>query len=186
MAVLADGEMIVGDGTTDPVAESGATLRNSLGMGTGDAVGFTSVALGGGTALANYVEGTWTPVWTSASGSGTVTYSLQIGTYTRIGDRVFCHIELATADISSRTGAITITGLPINSATGGASAGGGVIEYPIGFSITAGETLTVWVEDNTTTLRAYIQDSTDTARSMDAVGDWTDNGRAIATFAYKV
>ena len=31
MAVLADGEMIVGDGTTDPVAESGATLRTSIG-----------------------------------------------------------------------------------------------------------------------------------------------------------
>jgi hypothetical protein len=32
MAVLADGEMIVGDGTTDPVAESGATLRSSIGV----------------------------------------------------------------------------------------------------------------------------------------------------------
>ena len=34
MAVLADGEFIVGDGTTDPVAESGATVRTSLGLGT--------------------------------------------------------------------------------------------------------------------------------------------------------
>lgn len=34
MAVLGDGEMIVGDGTTDPVAESGATLRASIGLGT--------------------------------------------------------------------------------------------------------------------------------------------------------
>ena len=31
MSVLGDGEMIVGDGTTDPVAESGATLRASIG-----------------------------------------------------------------------------------------------------------------------------------------------------------
>jgi|21_taG_2_1085346.scaffolds.fasta_scaffold02996_7 hypothetical protein len=31
MAVLGDGAMIVGDGTTDPVAESGATLRASIG-----------------------------------------------------------------------------------------------------------------------------------------------------------
>ena len=34
MAVLTDGQMIVGDGTTDPVAESGATLRTSIGLGT--------------------------------------------------------------------------------------------------------------------------------------------------------
>jgi hypothetical protein len=31
MSVLGDGEIIVGDGTTDPVAESGATARTSLG-----------------------------------------------------------------------------------------------------------------------------------------------------------
>jgi hypothetical protein len=34
MGVLSDGEMIVGDGTTDPVAESGATLRTSIGLGS--------------------------------------------------------------------------------------------------------------------------------------------------------
>ena len=42
MAVLGDSEMIVGDGTTDPVAESGATLRTSIGVGTGDSPQFTS------------------------------------------------------------------------------------------------------------------------------------------------
>ena len=46
MAVLADGEMIVGVGTTDPVAESGATLRTSIGVGTGDSPQFTGLNLG--------------------------------------------------------------------------------------------------------------------------------------------
>ena len=46
MAVLADSEMIVGDGTTDPVAESGATLRTSIGVGTGDSPQFTAIELG--------------------------------------------------------------------------------------------------------------------------------------------
>jgi len=32
-AVLADSEMLVGDGTTDPAIESGATLRTSIGLG---------------------------------------------------------------------------------------------------------------------------------------------------------
>ena len=43
MAVLADSEMIVGDGTTDPVAESGATLRTSIGVGTGNDVEFAAI-----------------------------------------------------------------------------------------------------------------------------------------------
>jgi hypothetical protein len=47
MAVLADGEMIVGDGTTDPVAESGATLRTSIGVGTGDSPQFAGLTSGG-------------------------------------------------------------------------------------------------------------------------------------------
>ena len=50
MAVLADGEMVVGDGTTDPVAESGATLRTSIGVGTGDSPQFTGIELSHATA----------------------------------------------------------------------------------------------------------------------------------------
>ena len=46
MSVLADSEMIVGDGTTDPVAESGATLRTSIGIGTGDSPQVTGIELG--------------------------------------------------------------------------------------------------------------------------------------------
>ena len=47
MAVLGDGEFIVGDGSTDPVAESGATLRTSIGVGTGDSPTFTGLTLTG-------------------------------------------------------------------------------------------------------------------------------------------
>ncbi len=46
MAVLGDSEMIVGDGSGDPVAESGATLRTSIGVGTGDSPQFTAVNVG--------------------------------------------------------------------------------------------------------------------------------------------
>ena len=45
MAVLADGEMIVGDGTKDPVAESGATRRTSIGVAIGTDVQAYSDAL---------------------------------------------------------------------------------------------------------------------------------------------
>mgnify|MGYP001570880102 CR=1 FL=1 len=45
-AVLADSEILVGDGTTDPVAETGATLRTSIGVGTGDSPQLTGIELG--------------------------------------------------------------------------------------------------------------------------------------------
>ena len=47
MAVLADSEMMVGEGSGDPVAESGATLRTSVGVGTGDSPQFTGLTLTG-------------------------------------------------------------------------------------------------------------------------------------------
>jgi len=47
MSVLADGEMIVGDGSTDPVAESGSDLRTSIGVGTGDSPQFTGLTISG-------------------------------------------------------------------------------------------------------------------------------------------
>ncbi len=49
MAVLADSEFIVGNGTTDPVAESGATVRTSMGVGTGNAPEFNGLKIGSGT-----------------------------------------------------------------------------------------------------------------------------------------
>lgn len=46
-AVLADGEMLVGDGTTDPALESGATLRTSIGVDAAGTDNSTNVTLAG-------------------------------------------------------------------------------------------------------------------------------------------
>jgi len=54
MSALGDSEMIVGDGSTDPVAESGATLRTSIGVGTTDDVKFANIT--GSTVSASSAE----------------------------------------------------------------------------------------------------------------------------------
>ena len=83
MGVLANGAMIVGDGTTDPVAESGATLRTSIGVGTiatqdSDAVNISGGAITGITDLAVADGGTGASSFTDGgvllgSGTGAVT-----------------------------------------------------------------------------------------------------------------
>ncbi len=79
----------------------------TLGVASATSINF------GGTALANYVEGTWTPVFTS-SGGGSATYALQLGSYTRIGNRVYFDCVLVLTGLPS-AGTVTITGLPITS-----------------------------------------------------------------------
>ena len=60
--------------------------------------------------LDDYEEGTWTPAYSTASGS-VGTYSSQIGRYTKIGNIVYCFFRIQAAD-GDADGATTITGLP--------------------------------------------------------------------------
>jgi hypothetical protein len=67
--------------------------------------------------LADYEEGTWTPVWTGGSTAGTYTYAIQQGRYTKIGNQVTVWFALwdITASVAG-TGDGTITGLPFTCA----------------------------------------------------------------------
>lgn len=66
----------------------------------------------GTSVLDDYEEGTWTPVLTFGGASVGITYSAQLGTYTKVGNRVMVDIRLALTSKGSSTGAIAITGLP--------------------------------------------------------------------------
>lgn len=76
----------------------------------------------GAAALVDYQEGTWTPVLTFPTpGDLAVAYTLQGGTYTKIGRQVTAHFNLTTSSFTHTTasGNLTITGLPFsNSASG--------------------------------------------------------------------
>ena len=144
-------------GTSGAATFSGAaTVGTTLGV-TGAST-LTGGAYLGGVAAANlldfYKEGTFTPVWTSAAGSGTVTYGEQTGTYTRVGNLVTFFIEITTTSIASRTGDVTITGLPFTAAGtgGGAWAIGGIglnlpatnDTYPVGKISGTSITMLLW------------------------------------------
>ena len=60
--------------------------------------------------LADYEEGTWTPVYQTTGGS--FTYSIQTGTYTKIGNVVYCSFRISTATVTAGTGQVLLAGLP--------------------------------------------------------------------------
>jgi len=79
MAVLADSEMIVGNGTTDPVAESGATLRTSIGVAIG-----TDVLAEGDTSIGKHTI--WVP---AAAMEAAVTTAAATSNAVEIGTSLF-------------------------------------------------------------------------------------------------
>lgn len=76
------------------------------------------------TAGTGYSAGSWTPVYQGNVGAGTFTYSVQTGTYTRIGNRVFIRGRVViTAITGAPTGVMTIAGLPFAGLSGGGIVG---------------------------------------------------------------
>jgi len=137
-SIQLDSAASVGDGIIAHIAANTFTPRtitgtaNEIDVSNGDGVAgnptvglvasphITSVTFDSGSNfLANYEEGTFTPVVIGTSTPGTATYSIQIGNYTRIGNRVFFTINL-TWSAGSGSGNLKIDGLPytVNASNG--------------------------------------------------------------------
>ena len=125
-AKIVDGTIV----NADINASAGLVLTKlaSTGTLTVDNIQFpaTQVASANANNLDDYEEGTFTPAW-SFSTSGSVSYNIQTGKYTKIGNVVYYQCETQTSSISSPSGNATITGLPFTSRS--TNAGGAFILY---------------------------------------------------------
>lgn len=92
---IADGNLIIGT--------AGKGIDFSV---NSQAAGMTSEVLN------DYEEGTWTPSVEGSTTAGTVAYSVQVGTYTKIGNRVLFNAQVQLNGSHSGTGNILIKGLP--------------------------------------------------------------------------
>ena len=117
-----DGNIILapdGDGTVSvtlaPIVPSG-DRADSLGSATNswDNAYVDGLTFDDGTnILANFVDSTaFTPVLEFGGGTTGITYVVQEGSYTRIGNMVFANIVIHLSSQGSSTGAATITGFP--------------------------------------------------------------------------
>jgi len=103
--------------------------------------------------LADYEEGTWTPVVEGSTSAGTATYALQNGRYTKVGRQVYVEVALSWSG-GTGTGNLTITGLPFTSANGGTVSGMSIAIADF-VALTALNTMTAFVPANTTRIEAW-------------------------------
>jgi len=98
-----------------------------------------------------YEEGTWTPEWQGGSTSGQ-TYSHQVGTYTRIGNRVLATFYLETTDKGTFSDWIVVANLPYTSASTPTNKGysAWALGRPESFTLDSGHYLAMHLSNNTT------------------------------------
>ena len=110
---VTNGNFIVGDGSNF-VAESGATARTSLGLGT--------------VATKAYEDGTFSPVISFGGGTTGIGYSVQESSYTKVGRLCVVTGRVALSSKGSSSGDVAMT-LPF---TVGAFANGGQVNLAYG------------------------------------------------------
>lgn len=106
--------LVATTGTGSPVLSNSPTLVSPA-LGNASA---TSISFGGNALSAYTVLASWTPVFTfTTPGNLSVTYSSQSGFYTQIGGLIYYNFQLVfTPTFTTASGAMEITGLPINAA----------------------------------------------------------------------
>jgi len=120
-----------------------------------------------GVVLDDYEEGTWTPTISGDSSAGIGTYTIQLGTYVKVGNLVHVNIRLGWSDHTG-SGGMLINGLPFTSSNNAYANLG--VSFRDGLVISAGHTCNVSVIPNNTVANILeIATSTDNASlvSMD-------------------
>ena len=94
-------------------------------------------------ALDDYEEGTWTPVYQALTSNPTVTHSVQVGRYVKVGQFVNVMFRIQTSAASGGSGALVIGGLPFVSTNVSSLFASGPIGFSSAFTNFAPQTLLV-------------------------------------------
>lgn len=106
-------------GTTATVAGNITLTNGNVVVASGKGIDFSATA-GTGTSelFADYEEGTWSPVFSPATGSfTTLTMDIVAATYTKVGRQVTVttYIRTDNVDATGASGALRVSGLPFTS-----------------------------------------------------------------------
>ena len=142
-------------GTGSVALASLPTFSTTIGVGgatasaSGSGISFpaTQSASSDANTLDDYEEGTFTPNLAFGGGSSGMTYSIQTGSYIKIGRLVFVSINIQLTALGSSTGSSTITNLPFSALGGNAYGAGLSLAYSTGMQFQAGYAM--WITNGT-------------------------------------
>jgi len=166
---------------------SDLTLTSSdLILTSGNGIDFSATANGSGTTTSelfdDYEEGTFTPVL--SDGTNTATHAIQLGTYTKIGNRVHFNIQLSTTSLGSVSGALQITGMPFTSNSATNNNNSVLAGFALNLAITAGTNIVGHYTPSTTAFALYLWDSV-VGPSVLLDTEWSADGRVNFSGTYQ-
>jgi hypothetical protein len=169
-------------GASNGVLDFGSSLRRfkDLYLSGGVYLGGTGAA----NHLDDYEEGTWTPTWTPASGSGQ-TISTASGWYTKTGNRVFVDIHLATNGHGTASGDLTLGGLPFTQTTNSGQNASLSCGQAANAGLVAGQAGAARVNQSATTITPLVWSATTGTTTMTAA-QWGVSGTWRFTGSYQV
>jgi len=150
------------------ILAGGSTSAN----GTGITFPATQSASTDANTLDDYEEGTFTPTVVGSSTAGTATYSIQVGRYTKIGNRVLFNIRVSYSS-GTGTGTLRISGLPFAS-TSASGTNAAVSAYVINIALPASTYCVPTIDPSQSFIGMYVNavgGGADNAVTYDAAGD---------------
>ena len=157
---------------------------------SGNGIDFSATADGSGTStselLDDYEEGTWTPSLNKSSSNPTVSYSIRLGTYTKVGRIVTVFFDV-TASISGGSGGARIGSLPYTVSS--SMAGYSRAHFRASNAVAAGgatEQLTGFVQQGGTYLRLQKDSSGASGYGSGGDANWNSSGRVTGYVTYEV
>jgi hypothetical protein len=146
--------VLLKDGTVKATTTIGVGNATPAASGAGITFPATVSASSDANTLDDYEEGTFTPTLTNGFSTAPTSYTVQTGSYIKIGKYVYCQARLNPNGAVANASHVVISGLPFTSVAASSNAYGvGVINYQSLFNTNAGDTLEV--DENSTTLSFY-------------------------------
>ena len=122
----------------------------------GQAAGMTSELLD------DYEEGTWTPTFIGSGGNPTVTFTTQLGSYTKVGRLVFIKLDILVNSTSGGSGNLSVSGLPfVNSAINSGLSNAFVFNFvvsPLNYHVVSGSDSIALFQDTITNTPSTVAD----------------------------
>lgn len=184
-------QTVAGAPLSTPSFTSTIGVGGTAAANTGAGVSFpaTQSASSDANTLDDYEEGTWTPTIVASSSNPTVTYGVQRGVYTKVGNIVHCTWQMTFSGLSGGSGYGQIGGFPFTPPAGSSTSpgyyAGCISESPAGLSFGSGHTQIAFELSASTTSAYFTSIGSGVDQNVLAISSFTGAQYYVGSITYR-